>query len=31
MFVSRGIGTTTLSVRFMAPPEIVCYEWYLRR
>ncbi len=30
MFVSRGIGTTTLPVRFMAPPEIVCYDWHLR-
>lgn len=30
MFVSRGIGTTTLPVRFMASPEIVCYEWHLR-
>lgn len=30
MFVSRGIGTTNLPVRFMAPPEIVCYEWHLR-
>lgn len=30
MFVSRGIGTADLPVRFMAPPEIVCYDWHLK-
>jgi uncharacterized protein len=30
LYVSRGIGTTALPVRFMAPPEIVCIDWQLR-
>ena len=31
LYVSRGIGTTALPVRFMAPPEIVCIDWQLRK
>ena len=30
LYVSRGIGTTAIPVRFMAPPEIVCIDWQLR-
>ena len=29
MFVSRGVGTTLIPARFMAPPELVYYEWRL--
>lgn len=29
MYVSRGIGTVILPVRFMAPPEIAVFEWGL--
>jgi predicted MPP superfamily phosphohydrolase len=29
LYVSRGLGTTSLPVRFMAPPEIACFHWHL--
>ena len=29
LYVSRGIGTSTLPVRLMAPPEVVCFRWHL--
>lgn len=29
IYVSKGIGTSILPIRFMAPPEIVFFTWYL--
>ncbi|MBF0612011.1 MAG: hypothetical protein G8345_14195 [Magnetococcales bacterium] len=30
LYVSRGIGTSILPIRFFAPPEIVLFEWRLQ-
>jgi predicted MPP superfamily phosphohydrolase len=30
LYVSRGIGTSVLPVRFGAPPEVACFSWHLR-
>lgn len=29
LYVSRGIGTSTVPVRLMATPEIACFRWHL--
>jgi uncharacterized protein len=30
LYVSRGIGTSVIPIRFGAPPEIAVFEWHLR-
>lgn len=30
LYVSKGVGMSTLPVRFMAKPEIVIFNWYLK-
>lgn len=29
LYVSRGLGTTSLPIRFMATPELACFQWQL--
>lgn len=29
LYVSRGIGTSVLPLRFGAPPEVACFDWQL--